>query len=112
MKLEHTAGGRARRRSRAAGICTFAISALPGGIAGELYLFYRYHRAALQARLAIALREPNPAHRRNGRLWPEATFGLQWRTPCAAIAFSEREEADEGVSVVETTDDLGEQSGQ
>jgi hypothetical protein len=60
MKLEHTAGGRARRRSRAAGICTFAISTLPGGIAGELYLFYRYHRAALQARLAIALREPNP----------------------------------------------------
>jgi uncharacterized protein len=41
---------------------------LSDGMAEELYLFYRCHRAALRARLAIAhLREPNP---RTPEKWP------------------------------------------
>jgi len=52
--------GRYLRRKMARG--------LSGGMAEELYLFYRCHRATLRARLAIAhLREPNP---RTPEKWP------------------------------------------
>ena len=82
-------------------------------MAEELYLFYRCHRAALRARLAIAhLRELSPRTPEKWPTWPGTTLGLQGQTPCASIAFLEREEIDERVPVVEATDDLGEQSGQ
>jgi len=87
---------------------------LSDGMTEELYLFYRCHRAALRARLAIAhLREPNP---RTPEKWPTLARNYLRIAGADAVHLNRllRRPGDRRASVRRGGDgaDLGEKSGQ